>query len=183
MKRTLNSPFCRRAARDDSGISVIEFALIVPLLFTLYLGISEISVFISADRKVTTVASATGDLTAQALQISDNDIADVFTAAEVMMRPFDTSGMTVVVSSVERDGSQFRVVWSDALNTTARAEDSTVALPDDNLIPAGTNQTLIMAEVTYTHSSPIGNMFTSGLTVNDTFYLRPRRTLSITRVN
>ena len=40
-------------ARDQRGISVVEFALLLPLMVTLYLGVVEISQGISADRKVT----------------------------------------------------------------------------------------------------------------------------------
>ncbi|MEM8786016.1 MAG: TadE/TadG family type IV pilus assembly protein [Pseudomonadota bacterium] len=174
--------FCRRFARDERGISVIEFAMLVPLLFTLYLGISEISVFITADRKATQVASAVGDLASQSVELTNDDITDIFDAAEVLVRPFDSSTLTVIVSSIERDGNQFRVLWSEALNTASRGVGSTVALPDEDLIPAGTGQTIILSEVQYVHNSPLGNMFTDGLTVTDTFYLRPRRTLSVARV-
>ena len=44
-------------AGDRSGSSVVEFALLLPLMMTMYFGSIQITDAISADRQVTLVAS------------------------------------------------------------------------------------------------------------------------------
>jgi hypothetical protein len=42
---------------------------------------------------------------------------------------------------------------------------------------------VIVAEVSYTYTPPVGEFLTGGLTMQDTFYLRPRRSLTVEKVN
>ncbi len=45
-----------------------------------------------------------------------------------------------------------------------------------------TGASVIVSEVTYTYSTPIGQFVTNGMTVTDKFYERPRRVAVIPRV-
>ena len=51
-------------ATDRRGVSAVEFALLLPLMLTLYLGGVELSQGISIDRKVTLTARTPDDLLA-----------------------------------------------------------------------------------------------------------------------
>ena len=62
----LGAPF----AGDTKGVSAVEFALVLPLMLTLYLGGAELAQAISASRKVTLVSRTVADLAAQSLQPS-----------------------------------------------------------------------------------------------------------------
>ena len=46
----------RRLLRDERGVSAVEFAMLLPLMVTLYLGGVEVSQAIAVDRKVTLIA-------------------------------------------------------------------------------------------------------------------------------
>lgn len=181
--RWLARRFARALGRETGGVAAVEFALVAPLLITTYFGICEISTYINADRKVTQVASTTADLISQYVQVSNAEINDVFKAADALIAPFSSTGMTIIVSSVRRENDQFKVTWSDGHNITARATNSTISVPDANLIPKDSGQTLIIAEVTYVHRSPISTVFMEGAPATDVFYLKPRRVLAIQRVN
>ena len=52
-------------AHDERGVSAVEFALLLPLMVTLYLGGVEVSQGLTIDRKVTLVARTVADLAAQ----------------------------------------------------------------------------------------------------------------------
>jgi Flp pilus assembly protein TadG len=60
----------RRLLRDKRGISAVEFAMLLPLMVTLYLGGVEVSQAVAVDRKVTLVARSLGDLVAQATNVT-----------------------------------------------------------------------------------------------------------------
>jgi Flp pilus assembly protein TadG len=169
-----------RLARDRSGLSAVEFALIAPLMITTYFGAYEMCDVLLMDRKVTNVAAATTDLVAQATQIANSDIQNIFNAATPIMSPYALANLKIIVSSVTPDANgNPKVAWSDAYNATARAPGSSITLPTGVLI-AGAS--VIVSEVTYTYSTPIGQFVTSGMTVNDQFYERPRRVAVIPRV-
>src|SRR5262249_43774950 len=80
-----------RFSGDQRGVSAVEFALLLPLMVTLYLGVVEISQGISADRKVTMTARSIGDLVAQASSMSNSDMTNSLNAATAVMAPFPDS--------------------------------------------------------------------------------------------
>ncbi|MEO1324070.1 MAG: hypothetical protein AAFV59_13795, partial [Pseudomonadota bacterium] len=76
------------------------------------------------------------------------------------------------------NGVEIAVDWSVRCGTEfpELADDAEISIPD-NLVPAG--GTIIMAEIRYPYSSPIGFFFNEEKMLSDTFYLRPRRVDSI----
>src|SRR5262249_49474927 len=65
-----------------------------------------------------------------------------------------------------------KIGWSSATaNTTARAKDSTVTLPDSLKVA---NTSVIWAEVTYGYTPTIGYVITGSIDLNDQIYMRPR---------
>ncbi|MFO1186050.1 MAG: TadE/TadG family type IV pilus assembly protein [Alphaproteobacteria bacterium] len=169
-----------RFAGCQRGLSAIEFALVAPIMITTYFGAFEMCDILVANRKVTNVAAATTDLVAQATQIADADMTNIFNAATAIMTPYDAGVLQITVSSVNTDaGGQTKIAWSDALHTTARAVGSSYTLPTGLATPGGS---IIMTEVSFTYSTPIGTFVTNGITFSDKFYQRPRRVTVIPRV-
>lgn len=164
---------------DVRGLSAIEFALLAPIMLAFYFGGVEISDVMTVDRRVTTVASATADIVAQATQIDDGDMADVFTAASSIMQPYNGGAIQIVVSSVADNNGVATVLWSDGYQTPPRGVGSTVTLPSGLLTPGGS---VIMAEVTFVYDSPFADVYILNPILNDTFYLKPRRVLQIPRI-
>src|SRR3954453_15628521 len=85
---------------EHHAVSAIEFALLLPLMITLYLGGVEVSQAVSADRKTTLVAHTVGDLVAQATDITSGGATDVLAAAATIAAPFPVSNLKITVSSV-----------------------------------------------------------------------------------
>lgn len=171
--------FIRSFRAADGGVSAIEFALIIPVMLLTFFGIAEIANYISAARKVSNLASTAADLSAQDTSITDGEMNDIMGALDVVLRPFDPGTAEIRISSVVADDNgQTTVDWSDARNTSPRAEGSSVTVPD-GIVPD--LQGIIMAEVSFTYTTPFGMYLTNGMTVSDTFYLKPRRSTSVAR--
>lgn len=168
----------RNFARDESGISAVEFALIAPLMATIYFGCIELSLMMTVDRKVTGATAALGDLTSRAASVNNSDLTDIFEATRMVMQPHNMTGIRMRVSSLYEDSGQVKVGWSDACNLTPFQDDEVVSIPD-NLIP--TDGTIIMAEIEYDYDSGIQYILSSSKKLSDKFYLRPRRVDAITR--
>jgi Flp pilus assembly protein TadG len=150
------------------------------MVFTFF-GVVEIANYILAARKVSNVASAAADLVTQDTQIDDAEIADIIGAMDVVMRPFDPSAGSIRITSVVADvDGNLTVAWSDARNTSPLTVGSTVSDMPPDIVPAG--QGVIMTEVSFTYTSMFGMYLTSGMTVSDTFYLKPRRSTTVERL-
>ena len=117
-------------AADERGVSAVEFAMLLPLMLSLYLGSVEVSQGIGADRKVTMTARTICDLVSQVSSIGNTDMTNALNASSAIMAPFSTSNLQVTVSSVKIDSAgKATVVWCDSLNGTAHTTGSTVTLP------------------------------------------------------
>jgi Flp pilus assembly protein TadG len=159
-------------ARDERGIAAVEFAMLLPLMLTLYLGGVEVSQAVAIDRKVSLVARAVGDLVSQGTTITDTEMTNILNAATAVNSPFPVANLKVTVSSIKIDANKKATVqWSDGLNTTARPVDQTVTLPAGVLIA---NTTLIWAEAAYNYKPVIGYVITGSMNLTDQIYLRPR---------
>jgi len=179
------SPLSRIAAmigRDRKGVAALEFALIFPLMLTLYMGSVELFFALSASRRVTDLASAAADLTAQSANISSEDMDNIFKAASNFLKPYGIDNLKITVTSICHDkDDKGRVDWSANYNEGAGgvhdySHGDEIDLPlDDNDEPVLTirGTSLILAEVEYEYTSPLGK-YVHQTTLADHYYLRPR---------
>ncbi len=170
-----------RFLEDRRGVSAVEFAMLLPLMVTLYLGSVEISQGVGIDRKVTLTTRTVADLASQVSSINNTDMTNLLNAATAVIAPYDASKLKVTVSAVTIDGNgNAKVAWSDTRNGTARTVGSTVTLPAALKV---NNTTLIWSEVTYAYTPTIGYVVTGTLNLSDQIYMRPRLSDTVARVN
>jgi len=175
-----------RFGRDRRGVSAVEFALIAPIMLVCYLGVSLLCSALLAERKASHVASAMGDLTAQAVSIAPSDLADICSAAFIIMSPYDTTAnsLKMRVSSIQEDAAgNVTVGWSYNCQGMAQlTKGSAYSGPAKSLLSA--SQSIIVSEVTYSYASPVQNLNISWLpgarTFSDAFYLQPRQSAAVT---
>lgn len=169
-----------RLVANRSGVSAVEFALILPFMLMLYLGGVELGDALTIDRKVTHVTSSLADLVTQSRTISDEDMDNILDAAASVVTPYDVGLLRIKVSGVEIDDKgKATVAWSDARNDTPLAKGSSVAIPDAIKQP---NTFLVTAEIHYNYTPTIGYVLTGSFDMNDKFYLRPRLSDDVKRV-
>ena len=185
----------RKFLKAREGLAAVEFALIAPIMGTMLLGTIELCNALECHQKVTMVASSAADLVAQASNVSANDMKDIFNAAAAIIAPFTSNGMTIIVSSVQSDGTgNGTVAWSQgqtwAGGTTSavkgRDVNSSVTLGQQIMYALDTTKnalapckpnacSVILTEVTYYYTSPIGKFLVGSQKMTDTFYERPRK--------
>jgi len=169
-------PACLRTfVTDKRGVSAVEFALLLPLMLTLYLGGVELSQGISIDRKVTLTARTVADLVAQAQSVSTATTADATSAlgaAAAIMAPYPIDAAKIVVSLIEIDkNGNAKVKWSSAKNATPRAAGSSVTLPTALQVP---ETSLVLGEASYDYQPSIGYVVTGSMKLSNQIYMRPR---------
>jgi Flp pilus assembly protein TadG len=169
-------PF-NRLAGDQSGVSAVEFAIILPLMLSLYIGGSEFGHALTIKRKITHVTSTIADLVTQSKTISSTDMTNIMDSVDQILWPYSATSAKIKVSLIRIDAdSNATVVWSAARNDTALVADTPVVVPD-NVITANTY--VVSSEVHLPYTPGIGYALTGTVDLWDQFYLRPRQGASV----
>jgi Flp pilus assembly protein TadG len=171
----------RRFSHDVRAVAAVEFALVVPLLITLYLGTIEATMLYSADHKVATVASTMADLVSRENgEIKGTVLTTYFAAAATIMQPYTTTGLGQVVSllAIDPDDGAATVKWSVASGTAEdREDDSDYPLAADtqiNILARGAGGWLVASEITYPHTPSIGYVIPATINLRHVQYYLPR---------
>lgn len=175
--------------RNEKGVAAVEFALILPFLLLLYMGSIEASSLFTVDRRVEVIATTMADLVARwnpkESTLPKDTLRDYFRAAEGIIVPYSTTGLTQVVSflTVAANGNA-TVEWSCGWNWgTARTDDSSYTLSEDmkRLVTNGGKQSgyVVASETLYPYQPLLGIVFTSAINLNSEALFLPRFLLSI----
>jgi len=161
-----------RLARDQRGVSAVEFALVAPMMIGLYFGCVEISEGVSADRKVSLVSAALANLTSQVATISTSDMTNILDAAGAIASPYPASKLKMTVTCLNIDANKVaKVKWSATRGGTVKS--GTVTIPSALAVA---NSMLILAEASYDYTPTVGYNITGTLTLSDKMYMSPRVT-------
>jgi Flp pilus assembly protein TadG len=179
MKMPLPLPrWVSRFASDARGVSAVEFALLLPLMLTMYLGGSEVASAIAASRKVTLVSRTIADLASQSSKITAANMTNILNASAAVISPYKSSNLKVTVSQVKIDANGAATIeWSETLGGTKHSTGAGVTLPPAlNVV----NTWLIWSEAEYTYNPIFGSGITGTLQLRDQMYMRPRLSNSVT---
>ena len=182
--RTMAHRFKASALSDQSGVSAIEFALILPIMLALYISAVEIGNALTISRRAGTIAGAAADLVAQDKTTSASGLKDVMKAATSILAPFPEAPLTIKLTSVvANDKNATKVAWSCANKGSGYAKDSAFA------VPAGLTEadsSVIVAEVEYKYA-PLLDLPEFGspgaFTMTRKFYAKPRRSLTVQKTD
>ena len=164
--------------KDRKGIAAIEFAMIAPFMIALWLGSIELSQGVSIDRKVSHAASALADLVTQQTNLTPAEVEDIMDATTAILAPFDVGNLRIEMAGVEiDDDGDTEVLWGVARNGTAPARGGSYAVPAALAVP---DTFLVAARLVYTHTPATTHVITGAIDLEDSFFLRPRRSDEIT---
>lgn len=171
----------RRFAREHGGHAALEFAILAPMMIFLLFGSVDLLDMLQANRRVQNAAASLADVVARDTEVSDDEIAGLWEALDVLMFPNASTGMQVRVTSVNViDAGTARVVWSEGYGgMSALSVDATVSLPAAMMQP-GTS--VIMAETIYPYTSPLGFLIGGAVDFRHEAYRRSRLVDPIPRV-
>jgi Flp pilus assembly protein TadG len=185
---SLRSLRVRRFVRENRGAAAVEFALVTPLMISMYFGMVELSTGVAIDRKVTMVSHTLSDLIGQATAVNDTDISNVFNAASSIVTPYLATPLTAKITAVSIDNTGKATVvcsrsWTSGGGVTSGLAVNAVVTSS---IPAGlivNNTELIWAQVSYVYTPTIGYVVKSAVTLSDQFFARPRQSSTVDFTN
>jgi Flp pilus assembly protein TadG len=172
---------------DRRGVAAVEFALIAPLLLSMYFVTMEVAQGIEANKKVGRVGSMVADLITQQSEINPAQLKAIMQIGGSIMQPYNRSAPKIVVTAIDITSADVKVAWSGKLEGGVYSRDAVAGtqttVPATLKIP-GTFLIRIDSYLNYkpliTWSQP-GAKETLGLmaafdniSMKETYYLRPR---------
>jgi Flp pilus assembly protein TadG len=170
-------------ARDRSGTAAIEFALVVPVMVTLFLGSYETANLVLASMKLEASAETAADLVAQTkvnTVLQSADFTNVTNAAKQVLTPLPISGtqLKIAYASITYSTGTPVIDWHFEVNS---ANPITVAGVPNNANLAnlgnetsGSTDSVIVVKLTYAYTSPISYVLNSSYTLSESAFNRPR---------
>jgi Flp pilus assembly protein TadG len=174
---------------NRSGMAATEFAVIVPVMLTVFFGLVEFSSGVAVDRKVTLVVRTLSDLTSQSPgSVASSDLTNIFAASSGILTPYAVAPVRPIISEIYINASKVaKVQWSvgatvalvngaataTLLGTPPHNPGTVVTIPTALAIP---DTYLIWSEVTYQYVPAVGYvMAKAGVNLNDATFTRPRQ--------
>jgi Flp pilus assembly protein TadG len=159
----------RRAAlmlESNGGVAAVEFAMVLPVMVLMYLGMTEMTFGVNTDRKITLLSRTLADLTGRATSVNSSEMDTIFAASTSVMAPYKSDQARMVVSSIvvkdtgQKDADnkpilKGTVCWSTARGpgAVALAKGSTVTVPDGFQTA---DSSYVRADVTMAYSPVFG---------------------------
>jgi Flp pilus assembly protein TadG len=178
-----------RLIRDRRGVAAVEFALIAPLLLSMYFVTMEVAQGIEANKKVGRVGSMVADLITQQSEITPSQLKAIMKIGGSIMQPYNRSAPKIVVTAIDitpDPGSQVKVAWSGKLENGVYSKDAaagTVTTVPATLKIAGTFLIRVDSYLDYKPlitwspeaKSTLGLLAAfDNISMKETYYLRPR---------
>ena len=174
-----------RLIGEARGVSAVEFALVAPLMISLYLGCVGISDGVAVDRKVSLIAGTLANLTASCSDsksgagdcpnndISTSEMTNIFAAASRIMTPYSSTPLKMTISciAVAPDGT-VTVPWSAPTGGAAKLTEFTFGTSETALKVNGSQ--VIYATVSYDYVPIVGTRLIPQLTLSDHMFMSPR---------
>lgn len=145
--------------RSQSGVAVVEFALILPLALVLLMGLIDFTRAFNERKRLTVISSTLADIVSQQSTTDGLTVAQldsIVTAATAIMTPYPTTGLKITVSAIQltpksdQSCCQAKVQWTVArsgalrpCNTPLQQVSSSVAPAPDNMLAAVVDSSLL----------------------------------------
>lgn len=157
-------------------MALVEFALLLPIMLTLFLGGYQLTQASACQRRVTIVARAIADLVSQYETIDATQVTAILDASAQILIPYDIDKAQSRVSLIRVDKARkVTVVWSEGDNMAPRATGTFGALPAAMRIA---DSYYVFSEITYDYS-PTGGSFAWPLTFTQSMYMVPRKSAAV----
>ncbi len=158
---------------DQSGVAIVEFAYMLPVLLLIYLGSFELCNALSIQRQVTTTARTIVDVTSRNEKVTNDDLDKILQASVQTMTPYSTRLLTATVSEISvDDAGKPTVTWSRGYQTKPLLTGKQYALTDALRIP---NTSVIVSNVTYNYAPVISKNIFGNIPLSDSIIMNPRK--------
>ncbi len=162
----------RSLYHDQSGMGIVEFALLVPLMLSMLLGGFEVTQVVGANLRVGVAAQTMAELISQQTAVTTTTLANFCKGAQLVMTPFSSTPLKIAVASVTNNNNTNSVDWTYTTCGSASAITNAASLADP-MIP-NDGDSVIVVKASYSYSGVTYFALASAYSLTETSFARPR---------
>lgn len=169
----LFSHHARRWLRECRAAAAVEFALVAPVMISIYLGVIELTALLLVERKMVAATETVADLVSQESVITPSEVDDIITAAQRIFDPYPTGSLTFNIASIRYNTTSgaAEIEWQRVVGGSTGS--SSILSQAVGLGEKG--EGVVIAYLTYSYTPVFGAAITGTVNLDDTAFLRPRR--------
>jgi len=182
----------RRWARDNRGVSAIEFSLMAPILIVMFMGMCDLTTAVMVQQHVNQAAEGVADVVSQQTQLdatTTNGMVAMFTAGSFFVEPYSATPLSLRISEIYYNPSISTsaglVAWSCATGTftpyTYQQQFTVVPGTTEGIgavlyvgNPQAAGEAFIEVETSYVYTSPTSIFLGGSNTMTSHFAVEPR---------
>jgi Flp pilus assembly protein TadG len=170
----------RRFGRDRRGATLVEFALVVPVLTFITLASIELGRYALLNQKLNNAATSLAELAARDGSITVAQLDSMFAIVPNLTQPYDfpNEGVAIVTSITAQVDDVPEVAWQRS-GGGALVASSLIGVPGGSAtipadLPTRAGDTIIAAEVVFQFQPLFNDILLSQQTMRKSTYVRPR---------
>jgi Flp pilus assembly protein TadG len=170
-----------RLVRDRSGTAVVEFAVLLPVLLTLFIGSFETANLLLAYLKLEAAAEEAADLVGQTsvnYVVQSSDFTNFTNAVDQVLAPLPTSTLKIAYASVTYSTGSAVINWHTEVNgatpITVATLPNGVAAGTLGSATSGSTDSFVVVQLTYLYHSPVSLVLGTNWTLSESAFSRPR---------
>lgn len=174
IRRALARKLLGLAHRKD-GVVSIEAALLFPVMILLLLGMIDITMLLSAQRKVTVATSAVVDLSTQSTAtVTSTELDQLFAAVDSILKPYTSQKIKIELYNYQRNGNNVTLRWQHQRGSCG-GMPSSITNEDLKKLTAEDND-IMVGRVCVNFTPVVGYVLGTGsFLVDDAVAQRPRQ--------
>jgi len=170
----------RRWAGNESGVALMEAAIIFPVLFLMLFGVHDVGHAITTNHKMITASNVIADLMTRGQYVNDTEINQAVEAGRLAMAPYikNSAEMKVYIASVRFDNNDNPVVvWDE--NFGGLPNDDNAVDRSAGLGVAG--EGVMVVSLVYDYVPAFGSVVLNNFRMREIAYARGRRSSVVER--
>lgn len=148
--------------RDERGLALIEFALLLPLLLVFIVGAVELTRYVIINQKVTNASHSLADYVSQVPNPKNLTVSNLNSTLDALLGSYAAKDVKLIVTGIERtaDDENPMVTWQKTEGTAGGASKIGVVggTADAAGIETSSGDFLIGLELYYTHRNILSNI-------------------------
>ncbi len=167
----------RLLARNRDGSALVEVALVLPIMITMFSGVFEVTDVMAANMRVMDAAQSVADMIAQQADVTPAMMSNFCSGGQLAMTPLPGASLTLAVAEVTNTSSGLVVDWSDTSCGGAAIANATGLAT--SLVP-NVNDSVIIVQASYAYASPFSFVLSASYALARTAFQRPYNVGTVT---